>query len=291
MTKTRIILAAMATLGATSAHAALNATYTDRAAWEASFGRSADLYEDFNTYDQANGDPFQVNLPVTYGPLRVSSETLVGTPDRQSWLTWAIEDNKVDLTNQGYIMNRLDDGSFSDLSITYTWDRPILAMGFDMNADVDDVGRRIDFVTDNGQSGFFSLPAVDVNEFRGFVFDTPFTSITLMRGDVGVETVFGTDNFAAFDVAFVPEPGGLALLGLGGLLLLRRRRMLARPSFTLGPMDRAGRARRVFILYRRRRDAARHNTNKPAAKSVRTVRLGGDLPVVSRACHLASRLT
>ncbi|WP_170125259.1 PEP-CTERM sorting domain-containing protein [Jannaschia seohaensis] len=131
-------------------------------------------------------------------------------------------DGNVSVNGSSNVLHRM--GSFPglDASVTYLFDRPIAAFGFDVNPHPDHVNNTVDFVTGTSGAGSFVLPGSDITEFRGSIFDTPFTSITFSMNSVS-RGAWGSDNVAAF--APVSLPGTLALLSLGlaGFVVTRRK--------------------------------------------------------------------
>jgi len=97
-------------------------------------------------------------------------------------------------------------------SITFTFDAPIRAFGLDINTFAT-AGGAYTATTDLGDvagSVFDPFPGTGVGQFVGFSSDTGFSSVTITTGAGG--EVFTLDTLRAVPA---PEPGSIALLGLG----------------------------------------------------------------------------
>ena len=217
--KISALLASVLTIGAvSSAGAALVSSHTDRTAWEAATERAPDFFEDFNSI------PGEANLPVS-PPLVVGTLTIEGvsrdTTTQPSLANVGLGDQLVDGTS--YIMVRVGTHEALDESLTFTFDTSITSFGFDLNPNPGRVeGWTIDFTTNGSGGGTFNLPVADITEFRGFVFDTAFTSFTLTSS--ANDPPWGLDNLAA--VSPVPVPAAVWLFGSGliGLFGIAKRK-------------------------------------------------------------------
>jgi hypothetical protein len=101
---------------------------------------------------------------------------------------------------------------------------PVSAWGADFNSTYSTDGLTLQI---NGQQHDFSglMLAGDDIGFLGIISTDPFSSVTLRTLDDD-DTLFG-ESFGMDNVSFVavPEPMTMALLGLGGLMLRRRRKV------------------------------------------------------------------
>lgn len=95
-------------------------------------------------------------------------------------------------------------------------------MGFDLNPQNFNLGATVLVALDGAPTTSYTLPATDMNGFRGFVSSTPFTTFTISSAG---DAWHGADNLEAFSAAAAPEPTRslLLLAGFGSLLLRRRR--------------------------------------------------------------------
>jgi hypothetical protein len=121
----------------------------------------------------------------------------------------------------GYFRALLNNTSGGN-SYTFTFSSPIRALGYDLNPQGTDLGATVAFAINGTPTGSYTLPATDVNGFRGFVSTTSFTSFTISTS--ASTAGHGIDNLEAFSA--VPEPMESALvtgLGLGAFVLVRRR--------------------------------------------------------------------
>ena len=107
-------------------------------------------------------------------------------------------------------------------TITVTFPSPVTAFGGTFGGPSSGSGVALEVGGTRALSSFDYLTG-GANGFLGFTSTTPFTSVDIVRS--GDNTTFG-EIFGLDNVFFtaVPEPTSLALLGLGGLALLRRRR-------------------------------------------------------------------
>ena len=107
-------------------------------------------------------------------------------------------------------------------SVTFTFDTPITAFAAEWsNTFVQD-----GFAVESGSGESYDLGAIGgnplgINQFIGVVEADGFNTLTFTTATAGGDDfVF----FTAFEFVEVPAPGGAAMLALGGLAALRRRR-------------------------------------------------------------------
>jgi hypothetical protein len=206
-------IAAVLTFLATSA-IAVPTTYTDRTTFEAAAGGFT-----VETFDSFAADtPFHT-VPVDVGAFTIS---MTGSPSTSyNFIDLAPPDTaETDVngtTNMRVFTNTNPEGS-DDL--VFTFDQPIVAFGADFRSINDSIVRTQILVGADtialpiaGASGLFS--------FFGFTSATPFDTI-IFQGLAN--DVYGIDNLT---YSSVPEPGILAMLGLGlaGLGFARRRKV------------------------------------------------------------------
>ncbi len=196
--KHTLLAATAAAVSLSAAATAQVTTTTDRTTFEA--GLSNPLVIDFAGVPDESFTAADAFAGIDFGFFTVTSETLSGF------------DGDVSIVNEQ--LGLFPDDAFGGTpSFTLTFDSPVTAFGADtffINSDLPVTvdGQTFGTATDIGLVG---------DGFIGFTSPTPFSSVTF-----GPEfDSFRLDNLT-FDV--VPEPTSLALLGLGGLTLLRRRR-------------------------------------------------------------------
>ncbi len=172
--------------------------FDDQSAWEAAAGGAATV-DDLSSYGV-------VSLTLgSNGFFNGYSIDLAGTDDGNT--------NVNSATNLAFTLN----GGLD--SITFVFDQPVLGFGgVWLNTFVSNgLSVTIDGQTFNVED---TVAAPDF-EFVGYASDTPFTTATL----TATNPSGGTEFAAISDVLFVvPTPASAAMLGLGGLAMVRRRR-------------------------------------------------------------------
>ena len=132
--------------------------------------------------------------------------------------------NTVDGT--GYLRFRLDDRG-KDTPLTFTFNDPVTAFGFETNPRSQGINDILLVDIDGVEAQSIAMPATDTTEFRGFVSDTPFTSVTFSNSGSS-DDFYGIDNLVAYSV---PEPSDYAsitgILMFTCVLLRRGQRRMA----------------------------------------------------------------
>ena len=212
--RTTIALSAiLAILAGTSARAEFT-VFDDRAEFLAATLQSTT--ESFDSWVKDTG--FHTNA-VDVGAFTLSMTPGAGTiynlidaPPQKS--------NSTNLNGTTHLMVFTDTG----IDLTFSFDQPITAFGADFKGINDEFERTLF----SAGGVFITVPGEPVNlqlTFFGFTSDTPFDSLTFhgVRNDIyGIDDVtFGT----ALRVPAVPEPGSMAMLGIGlaGVAAARRR--------------------------------------------------------------------
>ncbi len=190
----------------TSAEAAVT-VYTDRTSFNTAVGPI--VLENFNSF--ASETPFHTTaldvgdftLSMTGSPNTGARRNKIDLPPYE----WSVSD--IDGTNVVNVLTILGDSLF------ITFDSPITAFGADFAAFNDGHLRTTIVVS----TEVLNPPATAGNDVRlfGFTSDTPFTVVEARAVD--------NDGYAIDNVSYsvVPEPAMICLLGLGGLLLRRRK--------------------------------------------------------------------
>ncbi len=197
MKNTQLLLSLLLLLAAAPALPAAVVAYSDRSAWRvAAGGGVGDIVDNLNngTFDRGS-----YAISTSWNPSSFPSTNPSTTID-----------------GSGYFFAEVAWGRVA----TFTFDNAIDAFGFDFKGWLNDRVVRIAF---DGSAGTeYILPNPSIPYFRGFVSDTPFTSVTIT--DAGSNAFHGIDNIEAFSV---PEPSRALLLLLGGAALSGRRRRRA----------------------------------------------------------------
>lgn len=190
-----------------SSHVSALTVYTDRAAWESATGSF--ITENFN-----NLTPFQfttglnsvglIDVDVT-GPVH---ENQLGGP---STLNGQFA---IDRTNHliGHVLN----GGITHPTIIFQ--NPVYSFAADWRTTLSG-GRLIVLEFDGQTIHFDDYLSGDGSGFLGVIADNAFSQVVFGAESTDAEA-FGMDNLS---FSPVPEPMTMALLGLGGLLLRRRK--------------------------------------------------------------------
>ena len=200
----RSILAGLVLLGAgiSSARAAVT-VFTDQALWTAAAGAAPISLDNLNT-----------------GTLTRTDFTISGTA---SVFAFPNANPVTAIDGTGYFRPLLEADYPEAL---FTFNSPIYGLGFELNPQNFNLGVAVGINVNGSPAGSYNLPATDVNGFRGFVSDTPFTTFQILYiPNVAAAAWHGIDNVQSFGA--VPEPSSALLLAGSGLLLALRRRRTA----------------------------------------------------------------
>ncbi len=198
------LIIALATLASTSPTHAVS-FFTDISAWQAAASSSPTT----DTLNDATNDTFPNPLFIerqAFG-YRVLGAVILDTPSGGIDTIW-------DVNGTSYFQNNVRAGFPPDV-VTFQFDQAISAFAFDVrSAGLNSFSSRIDIVTNDGQTGFFNLPAVPGSEFRGITFPTAITALEL-RAVGSPFATHGADN-----IRFVPVPEPQTYATVFGILLL-----------------------------------------------------------------------
>ena len=88
----------------------------------------------------------------------------------------------------------------------------MFALGYDLNPQNFNLGATVQVVLDGGTTTSYSLPASDVNGFRGFVSDVPFTTFRVTTGGLAWHGIDNLEAYQPLDILDVsPDPRGTAV--------------------------------------------------------------------------------
>lgn len=118
----------------------------------------------------------------------------------------------------------------SQTALTLVFSSPISALGFTFTDATDWLGTanvpHLEVRIGDAAVGEALISGISTSQIRnasvgffGIVADTPFTSVTIVRLAGG-----GSTDTVGFDGFIVPTPGAAALVGLAGLVVVRRKR-------------------------------------------------------------------
>lgn len=192
-------------LAAGGVSAAVTGTVTDQGTVEASLGSFT--VEDFEDETLGNIDQF---AGAAFSGFSVSVVNPIGTTG----------DFAIGGFDGGQALNIFPDvgATFPD-AFTFTFDSPVDTFAATFNSPQSADGLTFSF--DNGDfidtQSVVGLDGLGLN-YVSFVSDTLFTSVTI--GTTGLEAVT-IDNVVA---GVIPAPGAAGVLGLAGLVVVRRRR-------------------------------------------------------------------
>jgi hypothetical protein len=203
---------------AASAGVASAAVFDDRANFETAASNANVPLDGFESFENFTADESNFLDLVDADGFEVTGEdSLDGFP-----FIFTIENN---LTS-GLVPTDGDQvlrsSTFDGAIITFTFDQPVLAAGFDIIGAGNFGGPgEITLANNLGESTtVFSGSNNNTNEtfFAGIVSDAPFQTLTLTN-------TFDGDSFGIDAVSFgIPSPGAAGLLGVAGLAATRRRR-------------------------------------------------------------------
>ena len=169
--------------------------YENRSTWQAAAGGGvADIVDNLNSGTKS-GDT------IDRGSYAIQGNALNAFPNGNA---------TTEIDGSGYVRSLM--GSGSDHYHKFTFDSPIVALGFDINAHASSVGAtNLSILIDGVLESSYSLADADSTKFRGFISTVGFTTFEVRNNSVSAW--HGVDNVEAFAV---PEPAAIALIGLFG---------------------------------------------------------------------------
>lgn len=207
MLRVKIVFAFLLLIGPLITHADLISV--DRAAFQGAVAGGTISSEDFDAL--ADGTILGVTPDVTYG---ASGGDVIVT---DTFLTTTVP-NGIGSTSAGFFT--------PTESAIFTFSSAITAFAIDINtfASTDGAYSALLDTSESVLSIFEAFPNFSTGQFLGFVSDTPFSQITI-SANTGFSYTLDTLVYGdAAAVQSVPEPGTLALLGLGLVGMAARRR-------------------------------------------------------------------
>ena len=175
--------------------------YTDRSSWEtAAGGGTGNIFDALNT-----------------GTLNRTNYTVSGTAQN----AFPNGNAATTIDSSGYVRVLLQSAS-SNYTV-FTFNNPVMALGYDVNPQSFNLGVAVQLTVDGAPAGSYNLPVTDVNGFFGIVATASFTAL---RVTTTASTAWhGIDNLEAFSATPVPEPSvmALSLFGVASGWLMRRR--------------------------------------------------------------------
>lgn len=195
-----------------SANAVIISTFTDRTTFDAATSTTLETFNSFSTETAFH------TVPLDVGPFTLS---MAGAPNTDA------ERNKIDIPPLEFGVFDVDGTNIANLltfagdSLFLTFDTGITAFGVDL-ASFNNGFLRTQIVV-GADTLTPAIADASTVRFFGFTSDAAFNSVEF-RGVAN--DGYGLDNVAFGSAVAVPEPGTLAMLGVGlaGLGFLRRRR-------------------------------------------------------------------
>lgn len=210
--KIRTLIAGAGVAAITAAASAQLTAYNNQAAWEADLVNLG--YAPFTeTFDGIQ----ILNMQPGGGPYMVNSDFSITVEGQQGSSDDAFIDNGA---FHGEIFPATEHSAY-----VHTFSTPIIGFGQFFDGAASGLGLRlettqgtVDIFDDGGYSGF-------EDGFLGFISAAPITEVRIIGSDANGGSAVG-EIYDALDASYaiIPAPGALALLGMGGVAALRRRR-------------------------------------------------------------------
>lgn len=191
---------------ASSASAGLTA-YSNQAAWEADlmsmgFTPITETFDGIEIPDMQPNGPFVIN-----DDLSITVEGMMDTA------------GTANVSGGEFEGELFPDSGHS--AYVHTFDTPVIAFGQFYEGAASGLGLQIE--TADGNVDILDFYSGFDDGFLGYIGSTPISSVRIIGGtdDTAVGEIY---DAADVSYAFIPAPGSVALMGLGGLAAVRRRR-------------------------------------------------------------------